>query len=158
MNESKISDDSSNDESFSINKGETCAELFKKFQKSDHYKYLIETKCKESDIKLSFIAHCIGIACLYSNSVQLRYEQMKSERLTNKKDESKRRTLGENSTFDITETNPKDFPIEFFASIRLHNRSEKNHIKNEERCTNTKWKLQNDGEEQYVTNNNIENI
>jgi hypothetical protein len=33
------------------------------------------------------------------------------------------------------------FVVEFLAYLRLHNRSEKRHVKNKEQCQNTTWKI-----------------
>jgi hypothetical protein len=42
---------------------------------------------------------------------------------------------------DLSEVRSDDFVVEFLAHLRLHNRSEKRHIKSKEICKHTNWKI-----------------
>ena len=49
-----------------------------------------------------------------------------------------RKTL-DNPYFNLSAIAEEDFVVEFLSYLRLHNRSEKRHINNGEKCKNTTW-------------------
>lgn len=100
---------------------------------------------RKKDYALSLISHDMAIKILHAPSVTDRYQILAEEKFLKSKDlyvckaSNRGKVTIAKPVFDLTNPKEKGFVVEFLANIRLHNRDERNHLKNKEDCIDSKW-------------------
>lgn len=100
---------------------------------------------RKKDYALSLISHDMAIKILHAPAVAERYKNLaeekyiKAEELYVCKASNRGKVTIAKPVFDLTKYEEKGFVVELFANLRLHNRDERNHLKNKEDCTDSTW-------------------